>query len=719
MEESTLTGKTIGKYHIEERLGRGGMAEVYKGYQESLDRYVAIKIMHTFLSAEDDFLQRFKREARAMAALGHPNIVRVFDFDIYGKDSYYLVMEYIDGGTLKQKLEELAAAGESFPLEQSVKMIADVADALSYAHRRGMVHRDIKPANIMLRKETGQAVLTDFGIVKLMGSQTMAYTATGALIGTPSYMSPEQALGKPGDERVDIYSLGVLLFQMVTNKLPFAADTPLAVVMKHVNEPVPQPVTFNPDMPLDLQNAIVKALAKNPDERFQTAAEMAAALRAINWSDERATTAVTPLGGATVITSSPDYTAPGMTIASQTAVGAAQTSTVVHTPAEPTAVGAPVAISPETAVAPPARKIPTWAYAVVAVIFLLITGGGLYASGAFDTDDAGNETPPVIAGDDATNTPTPPAIATETPSPVTATPNQVATQLAELAIALTAAAATDTPTNTPTASHTPAASATPSPTVDATAAFLDSCVPTVRLVSTTRANTTSNAVFPSSGFTAQWVLENNSDCPWPVNLVWAYVEGEEFGYEDAPIAVGTAVAPGERVTLTADFASPSTLGTYESTWELQNAEGDGVGTPLTFSFVVVPRQTPTPTASPTSGAPTATPSPTPGAGVANYIFTVESCDYPGNGPDWRCQITIFPYLDGGSGGQFTVFVFDLPGGQAAEYRGPGPFTHFAQARRCAAYNHEIRVIEDTTATQKSGQIYIDPNNYFPGGCTLP
>ncbi|GIK54676.1 MAG: protein kinase [Chloroflexi bacterium] len=720
MEESTLTGKTIGKYHIEEQLGRGGMAEVYKGYQESLDRYVAIKIMHTFLSSEDDFLQRFKREARAMAALGHPNIVRVYDFDTYGKDSYYLVMEFIDGGTLKQKLEELAAAGESFPLEQSVKMIADVADALAYAHRRGMVHRDIKPANIMLRKETGQAVLTDFGIVKLMGSQTMAYTATGALIGTPSYMSPEQALGKPGDARVDIYSLGVLLFQMVTNQLPFAADTPLAVVMKHVNEPIPQPVAFNPDIPLDLQNIIIKSLAKNPDDRFQTAAEMAAALRAINWSGERGTTAVTPIAGVTAVTPSPDYTTPGMTMAAQTAVVGGQTSTMVHPPAEQTAVGATVTTPTETAVAPPARKIPAWVYAVVAVVFLLIIGGGLFASGALGGGgDEGAETPPVIAVDEATNTPTAAATTTETPAPVTPTPNQVATQLAELSVALTAAAATDTPTVTPTASHTPAASATPSPTVDATADFLASCEPTARLVSTTRVNTTSNAVFPNSSFTAQWVLENNSNCPWPADLVWAYVEGQTFGYEDDPIAVGTAVAPGARATLTASFTSPNNTGAYESTWQLQTASGEAVGAPLTFSFLVVPRQTPTPTASPTSAAPTATPSSTPGAGVANYIFTVESCEYPGNGPDWRCQITIFPYLDGGSGGQFTVFVFDLPGGQATEYRGAGPFTHFAQARRCAAYNHEIRVIEDTTATQKSGQIYIDPNNQFPGGCTLP
>ncbi|KAA3664369.1 MAG: serine/threonine protein kinase, partial [Chloroflexi bacterium] len=180
------------------------MAEVYKGYQKNLDRYVAIKVMHAFLITEEDFLNRFQREAQAMAKLSHPNIVGVYDFDVYGENSYYLVMEFISGGTLKEKLDEMAANGKKMTLEQTIRICTEMANALAYAHRFQMVHRDIKPANIML-DETGKAILTDFGIVKLVGNQSMAYTATGALIGTPSYMSPEQALGKPGDERVDIY----------------------------------------------------------------------------------------------------------------------------------------------------------------------------------------------------------------------------------------------------------------------------------------------------------------------------------------------------------------------------------------------------------------------------------------------------------------------------------------------------------------------------------
>ena len=266
----TLIGKIIGKYEIIEKLGRGGMAEVYKGYQKNLDRHVAIKLMHSFLISEQDFLKRFQQEARAMAALNHPNIVGVYDFDQYKEDTYYLVMEFVDGGTLKDKLETLAQNKERLPLETSIRIVREVADALAYAHRRNMVHRDIKPANIMLDKDSGRALLTDFGIVKLVGGQTMGYTATGALIGTPSYMSPEQALGQSGDERADIYSLGVLLFQMMTGQLPYEADTPLAVVMKHVNSPTPMPVTFNPDIPEALQAVIVKSMAKNPDDRYAT-----------------------------------------------------------------------------------------------------------------------------------------------------------------------------------------------------------------------------------------------------------------------------------------------------------------------------------------------------------------------------------------------------------------------------------------------------------------
>jgi serine/threonine-protein kinase len=291
----TLIGQTLGKYTIEEKIGRGGMAEVYKAYQENLDRHVAVKVMHSFLIdfEEENFLKRFSREAKTMASLNHPNIVRVYDFDSFGPRSHYLVMDYVSGGSLKERLEALAAEKKRMPLAQSIKIITQVADALAYAHRRDMVHRDIKPANILLDKNE-EPYLTDFGIVKMVGGQTMGYTATGALIGTPAYMSPEQALGQPGDKRSDLYSLGIMLFQMVTGKLPFNADTPLAVAMKHVSEPVPLPIKFNPDVPQMLQTIILQALAKEPNDRFQSAGEMVAALRQVDLSARAQPVAVLP-----------------------------------------------------------------------------------------------------------------------------------------------------------------------------------------------------------------------------------------------------------------------------------------------------------------------------------------------------------------------------------------------------------------------------------------
>ena len=267
MAKHSLIGQKVGKYQVAEALGRGGMAEVYKAYQESLDRYVAIKVMHSFLADEEGFLARFQREARAMASLNHRNIVGVYDFDVQ-EGMYYIVMEFVSGGTLKDRLSDLVKSGDQMPLEESVRIAMEVGDALAYAHGRGMVHRDVKPGNIML-DEQRHAVLTDFGIAKILSGPTV--TATGAMIGTPAYMSPEQGLGQPGDERSDLYALGVLFYQMVTGRLPYDADTPLAVILKHVNDPIPQPAELNTDIPPEIHAVIIKAMAKNPAERYQTA----------------------------------------------------------------------------------------------------------------------------------------------------------------------------------------------------------------------------------------------------------------------------------------------------------------------------------------------------------------------------------------------------------------------------------------------------------------
>jgi serine/threonine protein kinase len=270
-------GQTLGRYQIIEHLGRGGMAEVYKAYQPSLDRYVAIKVMHSFLASDKGFLERFEREAKAIASLRHPNIVQVYDFDI-SDGVYYLVMEFIDGVTLKTWMEQLLARKEMLSLKQALRIILAIGEALRYAHEHkdGMVHRDVKPANVMITQE-GEAILTDFGIARIMSGSTL--TASGTMVGTPSYMSPEQGMGEPGDARSDIYSLGVMLYQLVTGYLPYDADTPVAVVLKHINAPLPLPSRVKPNLPDSVERVIVRAMAKDKHDRYQRVADMLSDLR--------------------------------------------------------------------------------------------------------------------------------------------------------------------------------------------------------------------------------------------------------------------------------------------------------------------------------------------------------------------------------------------------------------------------------------------------------
>jgi len=271
----SLEGQTIGKYRVLEALGRGGMAQVYRAYHPQLDRYVAIKVLRSDLVEHEEFLARFRREAHAVSGLRHPNIVQVFDFDVQD-ETYYMVMELLEGDTLRARLNEYRARGERMPLPEILRILADVLNGLGYAHSEGIIHRDIKPANIMLTKR-GQAVVTDFGIAQIVGSTQ--YTVSGALMGTLSYMAPEQGLKGHCDSRSDIYSLGIVFYEMLTGYTPFDADTPLAILMKHLNDPLPLPSQVDPSLPAALEHIVLKALAKDPDDRFQDAAAMAAALQ--------------------------------------------------------------------------------------------------------------------------------------------------------------------------------------------------------------------------------------------------------------------------------------------------------------------------------------------------------------------------------------------------------------------------------------------------------
>lgn len=263
-----------GRYHIQELMGQGGMSAVYKAEDPNLKRVVAVKMIHSHLSSDPGFVSRFEEEATSIAQLRHPNIVQVYDFNVED-EIYYMVMEFIPGETLQDNLKRLNNVDRRMSLEDVVKYMVNVCEAADYAHDRGMIHRDIKPANIML-SVFEQAILMDFGIAKIIGGQQ--HTATGAVVGTALYMSPEQIKGQQIDRRSDIYSLGVTLFEMVSGRPPFEADSAMTLMMMHVNDPVPNLQDLNPDVPDEMAAVINKALAKTPNERFQTAGEMATAL---------------------------------------------------------------------------------------------------------------------------------------------------------------------------------------------------------------------------------------------------------------------------------------------------------------------------------------------------------------------------------------------------------------------------------------------------------
>jgi predicted Ser/Thr protein kinase len=265
-----LIGRKLGAYEIVSQLGMGGMATVYLAHQPSMDRTVAIKVLPRAFSHDPTFVGRFKQEAKVIAKLENARILPVYD---YGEDDgiTYIVMRYLNAGTLSERIE----AG-AMPLGETARIISQVAEGLDYAHKRGVIHRDIKPGNILL-DESGDVYVTDFGIARLAES-TSQFTGSG-IVGTPTYISPEQAMGNPVDARTDIYSLGVVLYQMVTGDVPFSAETPMAVVIKHINEPLPLPRTVKPDIPANVEAVILRALAKNADARFESAGAMAAALR--------------------------------------------------------------------------------------------------------------------------------------------------------------------------------------------------------------------------------------------------------------------------------------------------------------------------------------------------------------------------------------------------------------------------------------------------------
>ena len=403
-----------GRYRIGDLIARGGMASVYRGHDEQLDRPVAIKLMRPELAEDPGFAARFEAEARSVAAVAHPNVVSIYDVGTDGMS--YIVMELVEGGDVAQ----LITRERSVPPTRAAQIAADAAAALQAAHEAGVVHRDVKPGNILLRSD-GRATVADFGIARATGEGTL--TKTGATLGSVDYFSPEQARGERADERSDVYALGVVLFELLAGRRPFRGDTPYAVATARIGRPPPDPRDIAPAVPAGVAAIAMRAMSESPHDRYPTAAAMRDDL--VAWVDE-VTAPATPRPGTTVV----PVIAP------------------VEADAERAVVPAPLPVAHERR-----RRIPAWAPLLLLV--LLLGGGGYLAGRLLIAGDPPDEVLPDVelgpiggvAFDTATPSPSPTPSATATPEPtptVTATP----------------AAPAPTPVPTP---PPPAATAAPTP----------------------------------------------------------------------------------------------------------------------------------------------------------------------------------------------------------------------------------------------------------------
>ncbi|MCM2578038.1 protein kinase domain-containing protein [Streptomyces meridianus] len=295
-----------GRYQLRDLLGEGGMASVHLAYDSVLDRQVAIKTLHTELGREQSFRERFRREAQSVAKLTHTNIVSVFDTgeDVLagvtgageGAPMPYIVMEYVEGRPLRAVLDADIAEHGAMPTDKALKITGDVLAALEISHEMGLVHRDIKPGNVMMTKRNVVKVM-DFGIARAMQSGVTSMTQTGMVVGTPQYLSPEQALGRAVDARSDLYSVGIMLFELLTGQLPFDADSPLAIAYAHVQQEPVAPSTINRSVPPGVDALVARALKKNPNERFPTAEAMRDECARVGGTDRSAASPIIISGG--------------------------------------------------------------------------------------------------------------------------------------------------------------------------------------------------------------------------------------------------------------------------------------------------------------------------------------------------------------------------------------------------------------------------------------
>jgi serine/threonine protein kinase len=590
-----LIGKTLGKYEVLDHIGHGGMSEVYKGQHAQLDRMVAVKVLHPFLAGEEGFVIRFKREARIVATLRHANIMQVYDFD-YNEalDIYYMVMEYIDGPTLKTRLAE-----GPLPLEEAVRIGIAIADALDYAHQRGMVHRDVKPANIMFMQD-GQPVLTDFGIAKMLTLSGL--TASGAMVGTPAYMAPEVGMGRQGTAASDIYSLGVVLYQMVAGQLPFESDTPMGMVMQHINDTPPPLKKFAPSMPPGLEAVILKAMAKTPEGRFMRAAEMAAALRqVIGLEAYSGSPSVSPPHA--TLTPSPAATTPPPPSKSPPCDEEdldeddrlLRTWPVVmeHKPSVRTPTLFPLstteAPSPKKQAAP--RKRSFWSrlaglttVSLVGILVGVVVWLGIRGDIPFYLQQVRVLTAAVRG----------PVGMELTPelSMGTTLPTDEVTEVVESPVTLTPSIADPTPEAT---SVLGAADATPTPTASGAASSNGEqpvCIPRTRFEFLRQEP--DGIVLPNAAVAIYLSARNAGTCTWSDDMRVEFVSGTQMGAPDAiPLQPLTA---GASMQVIVPLRAPLEPGIYTSTWGLhQNTAGSQAAViPVVIEVAVPPTPTPTP-----------------------------------------------------------------------------------------------------------------------------
>ena len=354
----TLIGTVFdGRYRIIRKLGAGGMADVYLAEDQELGRNVAIKILNDRHAADDSFIERFRREAKNAAGLSHPNIVSIYDRG-EAEGTYYLAMEYLEGRSLK----ELIVSRGPAPIKVSIDYARQILAALAAAHRRGIVHRDIKPHNVLVNPE-GRLKVTDFGIARSGASQM---TEVGSIIGTAQYLSPEQARGAPVDQTSDLYSVGVVLYEMLTGQVPFTGDTPLEIAMKHLSEVPKPPSELRPEVPHDLDLIVLRALAKDPAERYQSAEEMDADLARV--ADGLPVDPETETAATAVLSGS------GLIAAAPTSVITRPTQVAPTRPAPPGSTPPAGYYGYE---GPPRRRRPVWPW-VLSVLLLIAAGAAAW-----------------------------------------------------------------------------------------------------------------------------------------------------------------------------------------------------------------------------------------------------------------------------------------------------------------------------------------------------